>query len=231
MEAALRQLNRDAVAQPCNRPAEEAAMPKVRQPRAKTIPIAKHKNYTLLWDCAKRMAAQSTESVERCWLRIMDGYWAGELSQLFCFAYPKSSAAAGRALLALPPREVMAGHLLGHQRDINGAALAELGGWTLNDYQRDEPFRFYVNCDPRFGLAVRRADFERWWGSSHDRDQAKHPARRAGAKPTKRETVERFIAENYPNEIPAAMTAKQIARDVGIPELSERTVRRALGRK
>jgi hypothetical protein len=206
-------------------------MPKVRQPRLKTIPIAKHENYTLLWDCAKRMAAQSGESVEGCWLQIMDAFWAGEVSQLFCFTYPKSSAYAGRALFALPRRDVLAGHLLGHQRDVNAAAFVELRGWTLNDYQRDDLFRFYVNCDPRLGLAVRRADFERWWGSSRDRDQAKHPARRAGAKLTKRETVKNYIAEKYPDGIPAAVTAKQIALDVGIPELSERTVRRALGGK
>jgi hypothetical protein len=61
-----------------------------------------------------------------------------------------------------------------------------------------------------------------------------HPKRTAGAPKTKVETVARFIASYPHGTIPAGMTYKEVARDIKqkFPRLSvsERTIRRALGR-
>jgi hypothetical protein len=61
-----------------------------------------------------------------------------------------------------------------------------------------------------------------------------HPKRPAGRKKMKRDEVASFIAKNYPDGVPAGITGKTIARDIqaktGLP-VSERTVRRALGRR
>ena len=203
-----------------------------RQPRIRTIPLTKQANYELVWDLAGDMAARTSRTAEACWHQIIAAYWIGNLStELFCFTRPKGSGAPGRALFALPSRDVLAEHLLGHERAINTSALAELSGWGLNDYQKHEPFRFYVARDPRFGLALRRTDFERWY--ERGRELPQHPARPGGAKPTKRQAVAKFIEENYPSELPPNVTDKTIVRalrDRGV-EVSERTVRRARGRK
>ena len=129
--------------------------------KIRTIPLTKQANYELVWDLAGDMAARTSRTAEACWHQIIAAYWIGNLStELFCFTRPKGSGAPGRALFALPSRDVLAEHLLGHERAINTSALAELSGWGLNDYQKHEPFRFYVARDPRFGLALRRTDFD-----------------------------------------------------------------------
>jgi hypothetical protein len=192
-----------------------------RQPRAKTIPPKQHKNYVLLWNFVDDEVVKGIGKPETCWLRIAEAFWAGELPALFCFTHPKSSGVPGRVLLALPPREVLAGHLLGQERDIDATALAELRGWTLDDYLHDPIFGEYATRDPCFGLAARKADLQRWRMRHH----AKHAR---GATPTKREDAARLIRERYPDgRLPANVTAKELARDLGV---SDRTVRRALGR-
>jgi hypothetical protein len=55
------------------------------------------------------------------------------------------------------------------------------------------------------------------------------PKRLRGSKPTKRDTVASYLASKYPDgNIPADVPLKSIAKETGV---SERTVRRALGRK
>jgi hypothetical protein len=59
-----------------------------------------------------------------------------------------------------------------------------------------------------------------------------HPKRPAGRKKTKRDKVASFIAENYSGDV-AGVTLNAIARDIETKiglHVSERTVRRALGR-
>lgn len=70
-------------------------------------------------------------------------------------------------------------------------------------------------------------------GPNAQRDAAR-PNRTAGAKPDKREAVRSFISATYPGGVPAGVTHKTIARAVSDKEgstISERTVRRARGRK
>jgi hypothetical protein len=131
---------------------------KKSQPPPQTIPVAKHRDYTLLWDLADEMAKQEARSDEACWLELMDALWGGELPALFVFV-PRP---AGRELMVLPSRNVLAGHLLGRVNPTEG--FAKLQGWTLRDYQRDATFGGYVARDPaaRSGLAFRHADFEQW---------------------------------------------------------------------
>lgn len=60
------------------------------------------------------------------------------------------------------------------------------------------------------------------------------PSPRAGAKPTKRQAVERYIAQNFPDGLPAGLSYKQIAQAVGREigdTVDERTVRRARGKR
>jgi len=76
-------------------------------------------------------------------------------------------------------------------------------------------------------------EFGRWldrWG----RGITVQPKRAVGAKPTLREAVASFVAKKYPKELPAGMTLKAIARNFEEKSgraVSERTVRRALGRR
>jgi hypothetical protein len=60
------------------------------------------------------------------------------------------------------------------------------------------------------------------------------PKRAVGAKPTLREAVASFVTKKYPKGLPASMTLKEIARNFEKKSgrtVSERTVRRACGRK
>lgn len=119
------------------------------------VPARDHSDYALLWDLADEMAKQDHRSAEVCWLAIMDAFWVGKLSTLFLF-FPR--AAPGRALKELPSRSVMALLLLGPGRRLPAA----LRGWTVADYQKQPtPFGEYFARNPRFGLAIRRADFDR----------------------------------------------------------------------
>ena len=150
-------------------------MDKQRQPRIKTIPPAKHKNYALMWDMADEMARESGKPAEACWLQLIAAFWTGKLSKkLFRFAHPKGGA-VGHVLVAWASRDVLAKHLLGHQRNINADAFGELAGWTLNDYQKEgEPF-----CrNPSFGLAVPRTNFQRWYRQGRDVEYSPSEAHR-----------------------------------------------------
>jgi hypothetical protein len=79
------------------------------------------------------------------------------------------------------------------------------------------------------------AAFERWLKKTllAHRIPA-HPKRAAGRKKTKRESVASLIAEIYPDGVPDGITVKVIAREIEAKKkelrVSERTVRRALGR-
>jgi hypothetical protein len=131
---------------------------KSQPPPPQTIPVAKHRDYTLLWDLADQMAKQAAKSDEACWLELMDAFWRGELPALFAFV-PRL---AERKLMKLPSRDVLARHFLGRVKPIE--RFAKLQGWTLRNCQSDEIFGEYVARDPaaRFGLTLQRADFDQW---------------------------------------------------------------------
>jgi hypothetical protein len=60
------------------------------------------------------------------------------------------------------------------------------------------------------------------------------PKRRAGAKPTKRQAIAVFIAKHYPEGIPAHVKLDAIRSDFEsetASKISDRTLRRAIGRK
>jgi hypothetical protein len=175
--------------------------------------------------------ASEGKTAEACWCQIMAAFWSGKFS-LYSFAHPKNSVTPGRDLVALPPQEEVAKGLLGQERTIDVSALNELSGWTLNEYRKDHLFHDYTARHARFGLAARRADFDRWY--SGPREALHHRKRTAGAKATKRQAVTEFIKEKHGGEIPAGVTYKMIVKDLragGGPQVSERTVSRALGRK
>src|SRR5262249_7020316 len=80
-------------------------------------------------------------------------------------------------------------HLLGRMGDDSpdegdlSKMIAELRGWTLQDYQREEPFCNYVAHDARFGVAVERAAFEQWRARRRQKEQEHAPAPKpSGAK-------------------------------------------------
>ncbi len=113
------------------------------------------------------MANQDSQPVEGCWLAVMDAFWVGGLPALFVFG---PGGASGRKLMRLPSRDVLAGLLLGRMEQVNDESaealsewVAQLRGWTLADYQKlPNPFRDWFGRDPRLGLAIGRADFDRW---------------------------------------------------------------------
>ncbi len=137
----------------------------------KIIPVAEHSSFALVWDLADEIAKHDGKTAEACWLAIMDAFWVGRLPALLVFC-PRKGGASGRELMKLPSRDVLAGHLLGRVNQVNdesadGAELsewiAELRGWTLADYQKHpKPFGDWFARGTRFGLALLRADFERW---------------------------------------------------------------------
>jgi hypothetical protein len=131
-------------------------------PPLNLIPVEDHDQYALLWDLADEVAGKDRNSVERCWLRIMDAFWSGDLPALFIFSDPKDIFAPGRTLIKLD-RNTLATHLLERSDAITDADFAALRDWTLANYQRQpEPFGSYFASNPRFGLAARRDDFGRW---------------------------------------------------------------------
>ena len=79
------------------------------------------------------------------------------------------------------------------------------------------------------------AAFDRWLKKTlRDRKITIHPRRTVGAKGFKRGGVAAFAAANYPNPIPPGITNKKIAQDYESKtgtSVSERTVRRAFGRR
>jgi hypothetical protein len=119
------------------------------------------------------MAKQDGQTAEACWLAIMDAFWGGRLPTLFVFG-PRKGGASGRELMGLPSRDVLAGLLLGRVNQVNDESadaaklsewIAELGGWARADYQKQpKTFSDWFARDTRFGLALLRADFERWRG-------------------------------------------------------------------
>jgi hypothetical protein len=104
------------------------------------------------------MAKQDGKTAEACWLAIINAFWVGRLSALFIFGRRRGGA-PGRVLTQLPPRSVLAFSLLGRARRFPAA----LRGWAAADYQKQpEPFGRYFARDIPFGLALRRAEFDRW---------------------------------------------------------------------
>jgi hypothetical protein len=144
-----------------------------RGPPPRIIPVTEHHDYALLWDLSDEMAKQDGKTPEASWRTILDAFWEDELPALFVFTRRRGGA-PGRELMALPSRDVLAGHLLGKVEQVNDESadpaelshwIAELHGWTLQDYQRQpEPFSTFVARDPDalFGVAIRCTDFERW---------------------------------------------------------------------
>jgi hypothetical protein len=134
------------------------------------------------------MAKQDDKTAEECWLAIMDAFWVGKLRELFVFG-PRKGGEPGRVLLKLPSRSDIAHLLLGPGRRLPAALL----GWTYADYLgQPEPFRTYFAHHPRFGLAVRRADFDGWRAKAQKEEArtlppppaaaARKPKRRPGPK-------------------------------------------------
>jgi len=153
---------------------------------ASIIPVREHSEYALLWDLAREMVKLDDRTAEECWLAIMDAFWVGKLRELFVFG-PRKGGERGRVLLQLLARSDIAHLLLGPGRRLP----ATLRGWKYADYLgQPEPFRSYFARHPRLGLAVRRADFERWHGPPQKEQEQKLapqlPAggkRRSGPKP------------------------------------------------
>ena len=77
-------------------------------------------------------------------------------------------------------------------------------------------------------------EFDRWLEKVLQvRNIPVHPKRSAGRKNTTRERVAAYVAKTYPDGVPAGITVKAIVRDIETEiglRVSERTVRRALGR-
>jgi hypothetical protein len=89
------------------------------------------------------------------------------------------------------------------------------------------------SCPWMGSLTAKPAEFDRWLHTIVH--MAQRPRRRAGAKPTLRKKLQKFVYENYTNEELGGDTYKQIAAKAA-PSLCgkvvhERTVARALGRK
>jgi hypothetical protein len=146
--------------------------------RPKTIAVAEHRAYALLWDLAEQMAGQDGKTAESCWGAIINAFWDGELPALFVFVRRR----LGRELMRLPPRDVLAGHLLGRVAHVNHESastllyewIAELRGWALQDYQQQpEPFCGFVARDTHVGLAIPSADFDQWRGKRLHKPQGR----------------------------------------------------------
>jgi hypothetical protein len=84
-------------------------------------------------------------------------------------------------------------------------------------------------------LVLSQAAFDKWLkGALRHHEAPVHSKRKAGAKPSPREKVKKFVDETFPDGVPPAITHEEIARraepTVG-KRVSPRTVSRALGRK
>jgi hypothetical protein len=193
-------------------------------PPPNLVPVEHHDRYALLWDLADEMAGKDRNLVERCWLRIMDAFWSGELPTLLIFFRPQDIFAPGRVLTEFD-RNTLAAHLLGclaRSEAMTDADFAALLGWALADYQRQpEPFRSYFTRNPRFGLAVRRDDFERWLAKSSlppwFEPQSAMPLKSKAGRKSK---LSEFQVRYWGREMP---THKAIANEFGV---NERTVGR-----
>jgi hypothetical protein len=99
---------------------------------------------------------------------------------------------------------------------------------ALRHVDRVDPARYRWTKELMFDAAA----FDRWLKSALRRQP--RSKRRSGAKPSKREKLETFLEKKYQSEIPAGVTYKEIANDfyteTGV-KVSERTARRAFGRK
>ena len=193
-----------------------------------TIPVAQHRDYTLLWDLADQLAKQAAKSDQACWLLLMDAFWRGELPALFVFV----SRRAGRELMVLPSRDVLAGHLLGRVKPIE--RFTKLQGWRLRDYQCDPIFGGYVARDPdaRFGLALQRADFDQW---AKQGKASPAPPQRNRQKPALIRAT-RALRAIYVSGIPSQeqepnpQVLKKVGKwmkDNGLPHVSDSTILRA----
>jgi hypothetical protein len=104
---------------------------------------------------------------------------------------------------------------------IAQAAVAATRGNDPAKYQ----WTRYITLDP--------VEFGRWL-DLRAKGITVQPKRAVGAKPTLRKAVASFVAKKYPKGLPVGMTLKAIARNFekkyGRP-VSERTVRRAFGRR
>jgi hypothetical protein len=84
-------------------------------------------------------------------------------------------------------------------------------------------------------LKFEAKEFDSWFKKAlQAQNIPAHPRRASGRKKTIGKSVAEFIAETYPDGVPAGVTVKSIRRDFegrnkGL-SVSERTVRRALGR-
>src|SRR5262249_39658942 len=84
-------------------------------------------------------------------------------------------------------------------------------------------------------ITLSPAAFARWLNKGlRDSKITTHPRRAVGAKSSLREGLAAFVAANYPNPLPPGITNGKIAQDYKSKTgtaVSERTVRRAFGRK
>ena len=124
--------------------------------------------YTLLWDGAAEMSRKNKRGVEWNWLRMMDGFWRGDLARNG-FVHFHTAGTPGREFVT-HDQESLAGLLLGWRALENGTyELAELINslrhWTMADYRRQPiPFDDYFRADleGRLGLAVLTRKLDRW---------------------------------------------------------------------
>jgi hypothetical protein len=84
-------------------------------------------------------------------------------------------------------------------------------------------------------LMISATVFDKWLAGAKLKHQLPaHLMRRAGGKPILRDAALAHVAKHYPNGVPPGVTYQQIANNVKAEtgcHVSERTVRRALGRK
>jgi hypothetical protein len=111
--------------------------------------------YTLLWDVAAVRARSNGRSVEWNWLRLLDRFWAGELSPNgLVYFFPGHP---GREFVVFE-REALARLLLGWRASDRMVPIETLCDWTITDYLcQPDPFCDYFRRDPdgRIGLAAR----------------------------------------------------------------------------
>jgi hypothetical protein len=108
--------------------------------------------YALLWDLADGMAKQDHTKAVHCWSQIMNSYWSGELPDLFCFM---DIDGWRDEPMQLPSRSMAMMYL--HGAVVEPQMLRD---WRPEDYRPE--VSAWVSPHPRFGLAIRRADFKRW---------------------------------------------------------------------
>jgi hypothetical protein len=113
------------------------------------------------------------------------------------------------------------------QRDMDvDITVSKIQKWAFGYYS---PLWYHVEIKwPDCAKYCERNLIPSWAGLPRAVSPKKFPPKVAGEKPTKQDAVRAYVEKTYQDIIPKHVSHKAIARAVGV---SERTVRRALGRK